>query len=147
MIKYVLGFCFSPELDRVVLIKKNRPEEQAGKLNGVGGKVEKGEFPLQAMVREFLEETGKLTESKDWRHMGSSYSPTWSMSIFMMVSDKYFRIDTVRSITDEEIGIYDVGSLTTSSIPTMNNLNWLVQMCLAAHKDDSFSGLDIHYDS
>jgi len=35
--RYVLGFCFGPSLTTVVLIKKNRPAWQAGRLNGVGG--------------------------------------------------------------------------------------------------------------
>jgi 8-oxo-dGTP pyrophosphatase MutT (NUDIX family) len=38
-------------------IRKNRPHWQAGKLNGIGGKVEPGENADQAMVRETLEET------------------------------------------------------------------------------------------
>ena len=37
----------------VVLTHKNRPAWQAGKLNGVGGKIELLESPVAAMVREF----------------------------------------------------------------------------------------------
>lgn len=55
---YVLGFCFNAALNKVVLIRKNRPQWQAGKLNGVGGHVEPWELPLGAMVREFREESG-----------------------------------------------------------------------------------------
>ena len=39
-IKYVTGFLFSPDKKSVVLINKNRPAFQVGKLNGVGGKIE-----------------------------------------------------------------------------------------------------------
>ena len=56
--KMVVGFMFSVLKSSVVLIKKERPKWQEGKLNGVGGKVEKGESPFDAMKREFLEETG-----------------------------------------------------------------------------------------
>ena len=38
--KYVTGFLFNDELDRVVLIHKNRPKWQSGMYNGVGGKIE-----------------------------------------------------------------------------------------------------------
>lgn len=55
---YVLGFCFNPSLDKVVLIRKNRPDWQLGKLNGVGGHVKPGETTQAAMTREFREETG-----------------------------------------------------------------------------------------
>jgi 8-oxo-dGTP diphosphatase len=56
MKKYVVGFLISGSL--VSLIKKNRPEWQKGKINGIGGKIEKGETPEQAMKREFYEEAG-----------------------------------------------------------------------------------------
>jgi 8-oxo-dGTP diphosphatase len=57
---YVCGFMFSesPQGPRVLLIQKNRPAWQAGRLNGIGGKIEDGESPLDAMVREFREEAG-----------------------------------------------------------------------------------------
>ena len=55
---YVAGFLFSPDRSRVLLIRKNRPAWQAGKLNGLGGKIEPGETPPQAMRREFREEQG-----------------------------------------------------------------------------------------
>lgn len=57
-IEYVLGFMFNEDESKVLLIMKNRPAWQAGKLNGVGGKIEAGETPIQAMEREFAEETG-----------------------------------------------------------------------------------------
>lgn len=43
--------------DEVMLIRKKRGHG-AGKINGPGGKVEPGETPLAAAVRETLEETG-----------------------------------------------------------------------------------------
>lgn len=62
--EYVVGFLFGYDVDsiekakNVVLIKKDKPDFLKGKWNGVGGKVELGEEPKQAMCREFLEETG-----------------------------------------------------------------------------------------
>ena len=58
VMKYVVGYCFDPYFEHVVLIEKARPEWQAGKLNGVGGKIEPKETPRRAMVREFQEEAG-----------------------------------------------------------------------------------------
>lgn len=43
--------------DEVLLIRKKRGHG-AGKINGPGGKVETGETPLAAAIRETLEETG-----------------------------------------------------------------------------------------
>ena len=53
---YCLGFAFRGDV--VYLIRKERPAFMAGKLNGIGGKLEPGEDPLEAMRREFKEEAG-----------------------------------------------------------------------------------------
>jgi 8-oxo-dGTP diphosphatase len=58
MKRYVVGFCFDYNHENVLLIRKNRPDWQVGRFNGLGGKIEKGESPLAAMGREFVEETG-----------------------------------------------------------------------------------------
>ena len=55
---FVCGFCFDDARETVVLIEKQQPAWQAGRLNGVGGKVEPGELPAAAMTREFNEEAG-----------------------------------------------------------------------------------------
>ena len=41
-------------------------EWQAGLLNGIGGKIEDGEAPIEALVREFAEETGVQTSAEEW---------------------------------------------------------------------------------
>lgn len=76
MDKYVLGFVFDKQ-DRILLIKKNRPAFQKGKLNGLGGKVEykdtlykEMENPVQAMKRESYEEANLRV---DWVEYGVMY--------------------------------------------------------------------------
>lgn len=68
--KQVLGFAFydGPErMNRVLLLRKKKPEEHKGLLNGFGGKVEDNETAEQAMVREFKEEAGITTISRQWK--------------------------------------------------------------------------------
>ena len=48
---------FLKDRDQVLLIRKKRGHG-AGKINGPGGKVDQGETPLQAALRETREETG-----------------------------------------------------------------------------------------
>ncbi|PIE78988.1 MAG: hypothetical protein CSA15_05000, partial [Candidatus Delongbacteria bacterium] len=55
---YVNGFMYSEDEKKIVLIKKNTPEWQRGLFNGIGGSIEAGESPEEAIVREFEEETG-----------------------------------------------------------------------------------------
>ena len=58
MKRYVVGFPILPCRTGLSLIQKNRPDWQAGKWNGIGGKVEFGEKILDAMDREADEEAG-----------------------------------------------------------------------------------------
>jgi len=60
MTKYAVGFCFDFGWQNVLLIHKQRPEWQRGKLNGLGGHVREGESPSRAMAREFGEETRRV---------------------------------------------------------------------------------------
>lgn len=46
------------------MIQKDHPDFMAGKLNGLGGLIQKGETALEAMIREFKEESGLLIT--DW---------------------------------------------------------------------------------
>lgn len=68
MIRYVVGLMFDLSGTYVALVRKNRPKWQAGRLNGIGGHVEDHEWtsPIDAMVREFHEETGVATTTADW---------------------------------------------------------------------------------
>lgn len=55
---FTLGIIFSPNLEHVYLIRRDNPDSQKGKLNGVGGKVEPGESLDACMAREAVEESG-----------------------------------------------------------------------------------------
>lgn len=66
--QFTIGICFSHDLKWVYLVRKRRPEWQAGKLNGIGGKVNPGEDPAVAMRREAKEEA--MYEG-DWTYFGT----------------------------------------------------------------------------
>lgn len=71
MQKYVVGFLFDTDKANVALIKKTRPAWQAGKLNGIGGKIEDTDAsPAEAMSREFFEETGVRIAALGWDNFG-----------------------------------------------------------------------------
>jgi 8-oxo-dGTP diphosphatase len=54
--RYVVGFVFNENLDKVVLMKRSK-NPYSGLLNGLGGKIEASETELEAMKREWKEET------------------------------------------------------------------------------------------
>jgi 8-oxo-dGTP pyrophosphatase MutT (NUDIX family) len=76
MKRFVCGFFFNKSKSEVLLIEKKRPHWQLGMLNGIGGHIEKidnerYELPLNAMIREFKEETGIQTERIDWHEFAA----------------------------------------------------------------------------
>jgi 8-oxo-dGTP diphosphatase len=124
MTEYVVGFLFSTGMGQLVLIEKKRPEWQAGKCNGVGGKVELGETDHEAMVREFREETGK--EILEWTRFCTLYCAHAQVSFFYTIDEHFNRVE---SITDEDVMLWDLDFVMdpkrTEVIP---NLRWLIQM-------------------
>jgi 8-oxo-dGTP diphosphatase len=128
---FVVGLVFreNEELDQeeILLIKKDHPDWQAGRLNGVGGKLASGENALAAMHREFKEEAG--AEGLDWqcfaRLVGTSYAV------------HFFRADapddlTVRTMTTEEVDWYPLRWVFQCAGENedvlVDNLDWLIPL-------------------
>ena len=120
--KYVVGFRMDPLGKRVVLVSKMKPAWQRGRLNGVGGKIERGETARQAIIREFREETGVHIE--DWEQTVVLTGKTFEVTFFR----SFGYIDAVRTETDEEIIIHNVEDLFALSV--IPNLKWLIPMQL-----------------
>lgn len=80
---YVLGFYGEADTNRIVLIRKNRPEWCAGKLNGLGGSIEEDETAVDAMVREFYEESGIQTTPANWRSFITVLHEESTMFVFV----------------------------------------------------------------
>jgi 8-oxo-dGTP diphosphatase len=125
-VKYVVGFRFDG--DKVLLIRKNKPAWQAGRINGIGGKVEPGESSLDAMVREFREETGIETTIDDWTYVALMTGPCtkdpdeWYVRVYA----SFGPIDGAQSITSEEVIAVDADSLPRE---VLRNLHWLIPLC------------------
>ena len=52
MEKFTLGFVFNADLAKVLLVHKQRPDWQSGRINGIGGKIVGDESALNCIVRE-----------------------------------------------------------------------------------------------
>ena len=126
MQQYIVGFAFLALGEHLVLIQKTRPAWQAGKWNGVGGRVEKGEHPIDAMVREFREETGALTAKSDWDHFASAIGPDGALVHFYRGT---FAMLQVQTKTDEIVSIAHVNEWLKRS-DLVDNLKYLIPMAM-----------------
>jgi 8-oxo-dGTP diphosphatase len=123
---YVAGFLFREKRTQVALIEKQRPAWQKGKLNGIGGKIEIGETPIEAMIREFKEETGAAIS--DWRPFcylqGASPEDPWAVIMFMSEAPA-----EIKTMEDEQVGWYPLDMIDV--IDVIPNLKWLIPMAVA----------------
>ena len=126
---YTLGFAFDSSAEKVVLIRKNRPAFLAGLLNGVGGKIEDGETPIETMVREFREETGVETSALDWIFLGKMSNTHFEVNVYSAFGD--FALDA-KTMESEEIVVHDV-DMNAILENGAANLAWLIPMALASH--------------
>jgi len=124
MTNYALGFLFSNDGKEGVLIEKCRPPWQAGKLNGVGGHIEKDESPHDAMSREFREEAGIDVLAWTWCLRLINVEATWSVYIFRAFVS-HNTLQQCHTMTDEPLYWVDTQHLPDHCIP---NLRWIIPM-------------------
>ena len=149
--RYVAGFLFDSNAEKIALIEKQRPEWQRWQLNGIGGKIERKteghtcyditcdmggfdpcncpyESPWEAMRREFSEETGVWVE--EWKEFCELDGPDYQVHFFYGYDNKVFDVD---SLTDEKVSIYETLHVLDARIthPLIPNLRWLIPMALS----------------
>jgi 8-oxo-dGTP diphosphatase len=133
MIHYVLGFVFDAGYLQVLLIDKTRPAWMMGKLNGLGGKIERGETPRQAMERELREETGGRLGEVELAPFGRLHvrglGDEVVVWLFWGKVRGEFSIALSRVVTDEG-SIVAMPRDDLSNWPVLPNLRYLVPMAL-----------------
>lgn len=128
---YVLGFMFSVQEHCVALIRKSKPQWQAGKLNGIGGKVEATDSSAHAaMVREFMEETGVSTIEEQWS-LFCTMDDGPLIHCFVSISEQVWSVHT---LTTEPISIYPLSAFKNEN--HISNLDWLIPMALDAVRNN-----------
>jgi len=124
---YVLGLVFSKSRGKILLIEKKRPKWQAGRWNGIGGKIEQNESPIGAMQREALEETG---HSFLYKHVITFVCPGGTVFVFEAITcatnADYIPFEQVE---DGRLEVFDLDNLPTNM---MGNLRWIIPLSLAS---------------
>lgn len=124
MTEYVAGFQINPLYKTVSLIRKLKPDWQRGKLNAIGGKIEEGERPGQAMIREFHEEAGLVIHN--WAHF-ATVQGDWGAVYFF----RTFSLLTPHSKEEEQIEVHGIAEVPYDQcIP---NLSWLIPLAIYTH--------------
>jgi len=127
MIEYVCGFAFSPDTLEVALIEKAKPEWQRGQWNGIGGKIEPGETPNEAMAREFAEETTLSIPVTHWEPFAVITGPDYRVYFFRALNEPIRHCVTA---TDERVQRWAVDALPDKMIA---NLRFLIPLALQSH--------------
>lgn len=125
---YVLGFMFSPNRRFVALIQKQKPEWQAGKWNGIGGKIETTDTsPIYAMCREFYEETGVDTVAANWFPVAIGCYEGGHVFIYAAENEQVWKVEPKTAETPDIFRIQDL-KYGSDIIP---NLRYLIPLCQA----------------
>lgn len=98
--KYVVGFIIVDKKE-VLLILKNRPAVQVGKLNGIGGKIEENETPLEAMIRETKEESN--LDILNWEEIKKISFKNGNELFYFKANVNKKDIKNLKSLTDENV--------------------------------------------
>ena len=126
MKRYVVGF-LQDRSGYVGLLRKDRPEWQAGMLNGIGGHVEPGETWMGAMEREAREEAS-LGLAISWECFAAIKGDGWEMYCFRAEVDDVSRILPLNNDVGEEFESYPLWQVEGGALSTIPNLRWLVSM-------------------
>lgn len=124
--EYVVGFAFDNTQSNLMMIRKNRPDWMAGRLNGIGGKIETGESPLQAMIRECQEEADITIEN--WAPIHTiSFDNGDKLYAFVTQNNQ---IENATTKTDELVVI-----VPTEIIPQLDLVNGTMELIQTAIKN------------
>lgn len=134
----VIGFAFTPDplpYTNVLLIRKIKPAWQAGLLNGVGGKIGdreeiKDEAPIQAMVREFEEETGVKSYYDDWDCYAIMHDGTGHHNVYCFESREKRLYEEAETMEIEELVRIPVSAILLPSTPLIPNLPSKIMLAL-----------------
>jgi 8-oxo-dGTP diphosphatase len=144
---YVAGLMFSYDRQQVALIRKQKPEWQRGKLNGVGGKVEAGETAIEAMAREFKEETGCQTAEESWKLFcvmhgnNDGGEGSFRVDFFTNTGPLSYLVST----EEEKIEIIQTDSVHATRGDMIENLAWLIALAIDHMHDGRPAMVEVIY--
>lgn len=156
--QYVLGFQFNSSGLRVALSYAMPPATrsppgtvigpavvasilQDSRWTGVGGHVECGELPRDAVARLFQEQTFSFQREISWRHYADLR--TWDGHVTSLFSSFTDEVEVVRSRSGGEVQVVDLGQLPKLRSVLAPDVAWMVELALSArYKKAGGDGLE-----
>lgn len=117
MYKYTLAFI--KRANKVLMLNRNR-SPWMGSWNGVGGKIELNETPIDSLIREVLEETGLIVTKANILFKGSV---TWNESISSRQGLLLYLINVPDSLKYQTPKVTDEGILDWKDISWISNFD------------------------
>ena len=136
-----MAFIFNKDVTKVLLINKTRPEWQRGKLNGLGGKIEENESPVDCVLREVKEESMLGINQDNLKYFGEMVNADKS-STQLFAAIYLGNENDAHSNEDQEVEWVEIKSLPTT---IMTNLSWLIPMALDQVKNNNLKSVQIAY--
>ncbi len=115
IVTYSMGFAISHDGNQVLLLEKSKPAFLAGQWIGVGGHIEEGETPFEAMVREAKEEAD--LNPLPWTQIGvvgapeTPGQPNNTAQIFMFAAKA--DLEQAKTMTEERVQIFNWNEIET----------------------------------
>lgn len=123
---YASVLLLDDDRSHALLIQKTHPEWQAGNLNFIGGKVEKGEAPIKGAIREVYEEAGIKLKEQDlclFRHLHVPNSPIEVFFYWATCS-----LDQAIQRTEEPLVLVKLDKLPKNMVPYVP---WMIELACA----------------
>lgn len=139
-LQMVVGLAFDPTRNMVVMVhKQSGPPCVIGKWNGVGGKIDPGETPIQAMRREFREETG-VDLHDHWQQFAMLIAEQYDLFFFWAETNSVF---SCRTMEKEEIRLWLARDLLQEP-NLMSNMRWMVPFIQDREMAHDLGSIRIH---
>jgi 8-oxo-dGTP diphosphatase len=141
-IKMTVGFLFSNE--KVLLVKKEKPNWQKGYWNGIGGKLLPDEAPLAGMRREFHEETALDVPDARWHLVGMEGQAEYETYFYSAFEPMGATLPPVPRLNDANEWLAWRELRFLDQLQVIGNLRWLIPLALDWRRPVFHAHADAH---
>lgn len=122
--QFVIGtLCYALTTDAVLLLQRTRPPQQ-GKWSPPGGKLEFGEAPQEAIIREMQEETGLTIHKPELCGVVTVFDADWPIQWLLFIYRTHQFSGTLRQSDEGQLRWVPFAELDDYDRPYGDRLHW-----------------------